>query len=66
MYFDTDYQEIKISDKRDFYLSYKGVDYTFGKIKFNDELNKFTTSSLSWREDGVQKECRALTPNCRN
>lgn len=59
MYFDTDYQEIKISDKRDFYLSYKGVDYTFGKIKFNDALNKFTTS-LSWRKDGVQKNVGLL------
>lgn len=50
-YFDTTHKEIKISDKRDFYLSYKGVDYVFGQIKYNDAMDAFTTS-LSWNDGG--------------
>lgn len=53
-YFDVKHKEIKISTKRDFYLSYKGIDYVFGKIQFNNALNSFTTS-LSWSEGGVVK-----------
>lgn len=53
-HFDVKHKEIKISTKRDFYLSYKGIDYVFGKIKFNNALNSFTTS-LSWSDGGVVK-----------
>ena len=30
-YYEISHQEIQISTQRDFFLSYKGVDYVFGK-----------------------------------
>lgn len=50
-HFDTNHKEIKISDRRDFYLSYKGVDYVFGQIKYNYEMESYTTT-LSWNDGG--------------
>lgn len=58
-YYEISHQEIQISTQRDFFLSYKGVDYVFGKIVYNDAMDCYTTS-LSWNDGGKQRDIGLL------
>lgn len=58
-YYEISHQEIQISTQRDFFLSYKGVDYVFGKVVYNDAMDCYTTS-LSWSDGGKQRDIGLL------
>lgn len=58
-YYEISHQEIKISTQRDFFLSYKGVDYVFGKVVYNDAMDCYTTT-LSWNDGGKQRDIGLL------
>lgn len=58
-YYEISHQEIQISTQRDFFLSYKGVDYVFGKIVYNDAMDCYTTT-LSWNDGGKQRDIGLL------
>ncbi len=58
-YYEISHQEIQISTQRDFFLSYKGVDYVFGKVVYNDAMDCYTTS-LAWSDGGKQRDIGLL------
>ena len=58
-YYEIRHQEIQISTQRDFFLSYKGVDYVFGKVVYNDAMDCYTTN-LSWNDGGKQRDIGLL------
>lgn len=58
-YYEISHQEIQISTQRDFFLSYKGVDYVFGRVVYNDAMDCYTTS-LSWSDGGKQRDIGLL------